>query len=126
MSDFGGYAYDLVIANHFAEQIDALPNRKGKSSFKNNRKGMVKLLKECNKVKEILSANKEMPFFSEGLLEGNDFKSAITRAKFEELSADLLAKIVVPIEIVLARANKTIDDIDEIELIGGGIRVPKI
>lgn len=40
---------------------------------------MVKLLNECNKAKEILSANKELVFFSEGLLEGNDFSSPITR-----------------------------------------------
>jgi molecular chaperone DnaK (HSP70) len=87
---------------------------------------MVKLLRECNKVKEILSANKEMPFFSEGLLEGSDFRSQISRTKFEELSASLLNQVVKPIDVILSRANKTIEDIDAIELIGGGIRVPKI
>lgn len=87
---------------------------------------MVKLLKECNKAKEILSANRELPFFSEGLIDGNDFNSHITRAKFEELSAHLLEKVTLPITTVLERANKTVDDIEIIELIGGGIRIPKI
>lgn len=126
IANFGGYAYDLAIANYFAKQIDAKPERKTKPSFLTNRRGMVKLLKECNKVKEILSANKQLPFFSEGLLEGNDFMSSISRTQFEEITAHLLAEITKPIDIILKRANKTIADIDDIELIGGGIRVPRI
>ena len=55
----GGLAYDMVLANHFAEEIDNKPERKGKESIKKNRRTMVKLLKECKSLKEILSANKE-------------------------------------------------------------------
>ncbi len=87
---------------------------------------MVKLLKECNKLKEVLSANKETQFFSEGLLDGADYKSQITRAIFEEITQELSTKIIVPIEKVLFRANKTVNDIDLVELIGGGIRIPKV
>lgn len=87
---------------------------------------MVKLLKECNRVKEVLSANKEMSFFSEGLLEGNDYNSHVSRVKFEEASKELLDVVTKPIDIILARANKTIADIDIIELIGGGLRIPRI
>lgn len=126
IANIGGLAYDLAIANYFASQIDARPERKTKPSFLTNRRGMVKLLKECNKVKEILSANKALPFFSEGLLEGNDFTSNITREKLEEITAHLLEQVTSPIDIILKRANKTIADIDDIELIGGGIRIPKI
>jgi hypothetical protein len=49
----------LSLANYFADIIDKMPNRKGMESFKKNRRGMVKLLKECNKAKEVLSANKD-------------------------------------------------------------------
>lgn len=126
MKDAAGYAYDLTLANYFADKIDAIPARKGKPSFKTNRRGMVKLLKECNRAKEILSANKEMTFFSEGLLEGNDFNGHISRTQFEESLAPLLSEVIKPVEIILAKANKTIADIDVIELIGGGVRVPKV
>ena len=126
MKNVGGYAYDLILANYFADDIDSKPDRKNKPSFRTNRKGMVKLLKECNRVKEVLSANKEMSFFSEGLLEGNDYNSHVSRVKFEEASKELLSVVTKPIDIILARANKTIADIDIIELIGGGLRIPKI
>jgi len=126
MKNVGGYAYDLILANYFADDIDNRPDRKGKPSFRTNRKGMVKLLKECNRVKEVLSANKEMSFFSEGLLEGNDYNSHVSRVKFEEASKELLSVVTKPIDIILARANKTIADIDIIELIGGGLRIPRI
>ncbi|EAR85326.2 DnaK protein (macronuclear) [Tetrahymena thermophila SB210] len=126
IKDVGGYAYDLTLAHYFADIIDNLPQRKGKPSFRTNRRGMVKLLKECNKAKEILSANKEMTFFSEGLLDGNDFRAQINRTVFEEKAESLLSQVTKPIEAILAKANKTIADIDVIELIGGGIRVPKI
>ncbi len=58
-------------------------------SFKKNRRGMVKLLKECNKAKEVLSANKDFQFFSEGLLEGSDFTSSINRTTFESINEAL-------------------------------------
>ena len=48
---------------------------------------MIKLMKECNRIKEVLSANRaEIPFFVEGLVDGNDFKSIISRPVFEEKS----------------------------------------
>lgn len=47
------------MANHFAEEIDKLPYRKNKPSVKENKKVMVRLISECNKLKEVLSANKE-------------------------------------------------------------------
>lgn len=46
------------MANHFAEEIDLLPARAGKKSFKEERKGMIKLIKATEKLKEVLSANK--------------------------------------------------------------------
>ncbi|EGR32714.1 hypothetical protein IMG5_073090 [Ichthyophthirius multifiliis] len=124
ISDVGGYAYDLKIADYFAEQIDvSQPNQ---PTFKENRKGMVKLLKESNKVKEILSANKETQFFSEGLLDGNDFKSFITRSKFEEITSNLTQNVLIPVHKVLQMSNKTKEDIEIVELIGGGVRIPKV
>lgn len=85
---------------------------------------MVKLLKECIRIKETLSANKETLVFIEGLLDGSDFKSKIERTTLETKAADIFEQIKVPLEKVLQIANKTIEEIDFIELIGGGVRVP--
>jgi len=51
---------------------------------------MIRLLKECNKLKETLSANKESSFFVEGLVNDDDFKSHITRQEFEDASQHLI------------------------------------
>ncbi|EGR34515.1 hypothetical protein IMG5_009240 [Ichthyophthirius multifiliis] len=122
----GGYAQDLALAQYFADVIDKMPNRKGLESFRKNRRGMVKLLKECNKAKEVLSANKDFQFFSEGLLEGSDFTSNINRTIFENINQQLFEKVTIPIQKVLERSNKTLSDINKVELIGGSIRVPKV
>jgi len=50
----------------------------------------------------------------------------MTRAKFEELSAHLLEKALFPIDEVLRLSGKSIDEVDVIEIIGGGVRVPRI
>jgi hypoxia up-regulated 1 len=67
LSDVGGFAYDRVIAEYFAEIIDKKPERQGKPSIKENKRAMRKMLRECVKIKEVLSANKEAIYHSEGL-----------------------------------------------------------
>lgn len=87
---------------------------------------MVKLFNECHKLKEVLSANKEATLFVEGLIDGIDFRAPIKRTEFEEEAKDLLEKVTTPIEKVLEIADKKITDVNVIEIIGGGVRIPKI
>lgn len=87
---------------------------------------MLKLVKECNYLKEILSANKESQIGVEGFVDGIDFKSKIKRETFEQKSEHLFSKLTIPIEKVLKIANKQIEDIDQVEILGGGVRIPKI
>lgn len=82
LSNVGGNAYDKVIADYFAEKIDALPDRKGKKSIKTNGKIMRKILKESIRTKEILSANKDAMYYSEGLYDNKDYSGSITREEF--------------------------------------------
>jgi len=86
----------------------------------------LKLLKAANKFKEVLSANKEAPIHIEGLAENEDFHTHVDRASFEEAILPLLHQTILPIKKVLEYANKTLTDVNVVELIGGGIRVPKI
>lgn len=62
----------------------------------------------------------------ENLFEGIDFNENITRAKFEELNNDLFKGTMEPVRIALRDADKTKDEIDEIVLVGGSTRIPKI
>ena len=62
----------------------------------------------------------------EGLLPGVDLSELVTRAKFEELCADLFRQTLLPVERVLEDASLTKRDVDEVVLVGGSTRIPKI
>ena len=73
LSNVGGYAYDIVVAEYFADEIDKLDNRSGKSTVREDSEIMLKLIKNSKKVKEVLSANKEAFINIEGLYDNFDF-----------------------------------------------------
>lgn len=87
---------------------------------------MNKLLKASNRYKEILSANKETHIYIEGLIDGEDYSTTILRSTFESLFENNLNVLLEPIDYVLQKCNKTKEDLNIVELIGGGIRVPRI
>lgn len=87
---------------------------------------MIRLIRECNKLKETLSANKESSFFVEGLVNDEDFKSHITRQAFEDASQHLFDKLLAPIDEVLRAGNRTLEDLDRLEILGGAVRIPKV
>jgi len=126
VDEVSGLAFDQVLAEHFAEVFDKSPARQHKSSIKSSNPGMIKLLKECNKLKEVLSANKETPFYVENLLDGEDFKAHIDRKLFEEKSKHILNKLTKPIDYVLKKANRTLAQVNGLEILGGAVRVPKV
>ncbi len=83
-----------------------------------------KFLYHAIKLKEILSANREHRFNL--IIDNGSFIGNITRREFEEYSQDLFERIVNPIERILEISNKQINEIDSIQIIGGGVRIPKI
>ncbi|TYH51003.1 hypothetical protein ES332_D10G244100v1 [Gossypium tomentosum] len=89
-------------------------------------KAMAKLKKQVKRTKEILSANTAAPISVESLHDDRDFRSTITREKFEELCGDLWDKSLMPVKEVLKHSGLQADDIYAVELIGGATRVPKL
>jgi hypoxia up-regulated 1 len=87
---------------------------------------MTKLRLQANKVKHVLSANNDIPIYMDALHDDTSYQTHISRAKFEEICHDVLVRSTVPITTALTSANKTLDEIDGVEMIGGGMRVPKI
>merc|ERR1739844_618850 len=85
-----------------------------------------KLRREVEKAKRSLSAAHQVRVEVESLFEGEDFSETLTRAKFEELNMDLFKGTLKPVQKVLEDADLTKKDIDEIVLVGGSTRIPKV
>ena len=124
--ELGGVVFDLNLAKHLAKEFDAKPARAGKQGLLTSNSARAKLLKEVSRLKEVLSANKQSQIYIENIFDSTDLKAMIDRNVLEEANKDLLTRLTKPIDEVLAKAGKTLKDIDAFELIGGGIRVPKI
>ncbi|CCH45064.1 Heat shock 70 kDa protein [Wickerhamomyces ciferrii] len=119
---FGGRDFDFAIANHFADELDA----KYKVKVRENPKSFSRILASAERIKKILSANTQAPFSVESVINDIDFSSSLTREKLEELVAPLLERVNVPVETALKNAGLKPEDIDFVEVIGGGSRVPSL
>merc|ERR1711872_1057941 len=85
-----------------------------------------KLRREVEKAKRALSAAHQVRVEVESLIDGEDFSETLTRAKFEELNMDLFKGTLKPVQKVLEDADLTKKEIDEIVLVGGSTRIPKV
>merc|ERR1712024_937 len=99
--------------------------KKGKDLRKDVR-AVQKLRREVEKAKRALSAAHQVRVEVESLFEGEDFSETLTRANFEELNMDLFKGTLKPVQKVLEDADLTKKDIDEIVLVGGSTRIPKV
>jgi molecular chaperone DnaK (HSP70) len=91
-----------------------------------NKRAMSKLRKACEETKIALTANQVTELFVDSLDGDNDFSEGITRSQFEGLCTDLFARCLVPVDRALAEGHKAKSDIDDIILVGGTSRIPKI
>ncbi|XP_057506664.1 heat shock 70 kDa protein 17-like isoform X2 [Actinidia eriantha] len=121
---FGGWDMESRLVEFFMDEF----NKQLGSGFdvRKSPKAMSKLKKQVKRTKEILSANKVAPISVESLYDDRDFRSTITRDKFEELCEDLWEKSLIPLKEVLEHSGLKVDDVHAVELIGGATRVPKL
>jgi len=73
---------------------------------------MVRLIKECNSLKERLSANKDVQIQIIGLYDNQDFKSSMTRTLFEELAAQMFQNLMTPVQEVLRKSGLNYSDVN--------------
>merc|ERR1712062_795918 len=118
----GGEDFDQRVMDHF---IKLYKKKKGKDLRKDVR-AVQKLRREVEKAKRALSAAHQVRVEVESLFEGEDFSETLTRAKFEELNMDLFKGTLKPVQKVLEDADMQKKDIDEIVLVGGSTRIPKV
>ncbi len=127
-STLGGLAYDNRLVEYMADHFNR-EWRKARGHEKDIRdvpRAMTKIRIQANKVKHVLSANQEIPIHMDSLYDDMTLSMHITRSQFEDLCDDLTKRATEPITKALASANVTLDEVDVIELIGGGMRVPKV
>ncbi|KAK6513193.1 ATPase with role in protein import into the ER [Arthrobotrys conoides] len=118
----GGEDFDYRVINHFSAQY----NKKNNVDVKKDLKAMGKLKREVEKAKRTLSSQMSTRIEIESFHDGNDFSETLTRAKFEELNMDLFKKTLKPVEQVLKDAKVKKTEIDDIVLVGGSTRIPKV
>lgn len=118
----GGEDFDQRIMEHFMKLIKSKHN----VDLAGNHRALAKLRRESEKAKRALSSVHEVKVEVEGLIDGQDFSERLTRAKFEELNMDLFKKCLPPLTNVLKDAGLKKTDVDEIILVGGSTRIPKV
>ncbi|KAL0327953.1 UNVERIFIED_CONTAM: Heat shock protein 17 [Sesamum calycinum] len=122
-AELGGQNMELKLVEYFADEFN---KQLGNGvDIRNSPKAMAKLKKQVKRTKEILSANMMAPISVESLYDDRDFRSTITREKFEELCEDIWEKALVPLKEVIKHSGLNTDDL-YVELIGGATRVPKL
>lgn len=118
----GGEDFDTRLVEHFVAEF----KRKNKHDITGNKRALRRLRTACERAKRTLSSSTSTTIEIDSFCEGIDFYSSITRARFEELCADLFRKCMAPVEQVLRDAKMSKGDIHDIVLVGGSTRVPKI
>jgi len=118
----GGEDFDQRVMDYF---MKLYKKKTGKDIRKNDR-SVQKLRREVEKAKRALSSAHQAKVEIESFFEGEDFSETLTRAKFEELHMDLFRSTMVPVKKVIEDGDMEKDEIDEIVLVGGSTRIPKV
>ena len=118
----GGEDFDNILVHHFIQEF----KRKTKCDISENKRATRRLRTACEKAKRTLSSGTTASIEIDSLAEGHDLFTSITRAKFESLCMSLFQKCIEPVGRVLADSNVSKRDVDEIVLVGGSTRIPKI
>ncbi len=118
----GGEDFDNKIVDYFCLEV----KRKLKKDVKTNPRSLRRLRTACERAKRTLSSSTQACVEIDSLIDGIDFNSTITRARFEDICASDFRKCMIPVEQVLKDAKKSKSEIDEIVLVGGSTRIPKI
>ncbi|KAK6322551.1 hypothetical protein J4Q44_G00073430 [Coregonus suidteri] len=118
----GGEDFDNRMVNHFIAEF----KRKYKKDISDNKRAVRRLRTACERAKRTLSSSTQASIEIDSLYEGIDFYTSITRARFEELNADLFRGTLDPVEKSLRDAKMDKAQVHDIVLVGGSTRIPKI
>ena len=118
----GGEDFDNRMVDYFLQEF----KRKFKKDIRENQRALRRLRTACERAKRTLSSSTQAHIEIDSLFEGVDFNSTITRARFEDMNMDYFRKCMEPVEKVLRDAKLSKAQVDEIVLVGGSTRIPKV
>ena len=118
----GGEDFDNVLMKYFIDEF----KRKNKIDISDNKRSLRRLKTACERAKRNLSSSSSASIELESLCEGIDFFSSITRARFESLCMSLFQKCMEPVTKVLQDAGVSKSQVNDIVLVGGSTRIPKV
>merc|ERR1719321_63225 len=118
----GGEDFDQRTMTYFIKML----KKKSKVDLRKDKRALQKLRKEVERVKRALSSQHQAKVEIEALYDGEDFSETLTRARFEELNIDLFKKTLGPVGKVMSDAGLKKSEVDEIVLVGGSTRIPKV
>jgi len=118
----GGEDFDQRMVNHFIQEF----KRKHKKDITDNKRAVRRLRTACERAKRTLSTATQANIEIDSLHEGVDFYTSITRARFEELNADLFRGTLEPVEKALRDSKLDKGGVHDIVLVGGSTRIPKV
>ncbi|KAL1262383.1 hypothetical protein QQF64_007648 [Cirrhinus molitorella] len=121
--EMGGKDFDERLVKHFCEEFAV----KYKLDVKSKPRALVRLYQECEKLKKLMSANSsDLPLNIECFMNDIDVTSKLNRGQFEEMCADILARVEPPLRSLMEQAHLKKDDIHAVEIVGGASRMPAI
>jgi L1 cell adhesion molecule like protein len=118
----GGEDFDNRLVEFFVEDF----KRRHKKDMGQNQRSLRRLRTACERAKRTLSSSTQAQIEVDSLFDGIDYNAIITRARFEDLCMDYFKKCMDPCEKVLKDANISKNQVDEVVLVGGSTRIPKV
>jgi len=118
----GGEDFDNSMVDYFLQEF----KKKTKKDIGNHQRALRRLRTACERAKRTLSSSTQAHIEIDGLFEGIDFNSIITRARFEDLCMHFFRKCMDPVEKCLKDSKLSKSQVHEIVLVGGSTRIPKV
>jgi len=118
----GGEDFDRRVIDYLLKVF----KRKNGKDLTDDKRAIQKLRREVERAKRALSTSATQRIDIESLTDGVDFSETLTRARFEELCADLFKKTLGPVQKALDDSGLKKNQVDELLLVGGSTRIPKV
>merc|ERR1711939_716695 len=118
----GGEDFDQRVMSYFMK----LFRKKHKANMSKDKRAVQKLRREVERVKRTLSSQHQARLEIESLYDGIDFSETLTRARFEDLNMDLFKKTLGPVKNAMDDGGLTKSEVDELVMVGGSTRIPKV
>lgn len=118
----GGEDFDTVLVEWATEEF----KKKSKVDIKGNARALRRLRNVVERAKRTLSTSTQASIEVDGLADGHDLNIPITRAKFEQLCENLFKKCIAPVEQVMRDSKYSKSEVDDIVLVGGSSRIPRV